>query len=306
MSKKRPVNWVLWGGLVAMVAAPAAMLYWKRTQLSYALDQGEATISAAALQAGQLPSSHNVTVTGGVIDRKHVVLWRLVTRKGSEKERFYLMPLRPKGAAVSDPVKVIVTAAMMLDTQGEVRGLLRNLGGQGPSEAIKQKLRQQGLKVADDALLIELGGSTRSELLWLLLWVGIAFFAPCMIAVPIWLFERRQKYEAGAEERLKALKASPAGAELEALEKRMFELAKPYFPADGKKSVMVRSHMLVGPMEAFVAVGGEEKPAPPEIAALFRELFQAYKKNKAPTKMITYNFLYTESRKDWRMTGGPR
>jgi hypothetical protein len=298
-------NWTLLGGVAAMIVAPALLLVVQRAKLTYALDQGQATITAKALASGQRPASHNVTVTGGVVDREHVVQWRLL-QNGSERERYYLLPVRPKGFAKNDPVGIIITSSIEpTQTEGDLKGLLRNEGGQGPSDAVKDKLRQQGLKVSNDAVLIELGGSTSSEAFWLAFYVVLAIFIPAMVAGPLWFFQRKMKFEEGQGDRLEALKASPAGGDIKALEDRMFEIARRYFPADTDQSVQIRATTHMGPLQAVVAIDGEDQPAPPDVVALFQEIYATYKKNKSPVKMISYNFMFRESQNAWTMNGGP-
>jgi len=305
MSAHRELDKLIWGGIAVAVIAPIVVLVFFRARLQYALDMGDSSITAKALQSGKLPATHNVTVTGGVVDTEHSVLWRLLV-DGSERERYYLLPLRVAGAAKSEPVNIIVTAPTPpTNPAADIHGLLRNLGGEGPSQALKDKLQQQGVKVAKDAVLIELGGSSTSEALSLLGWLALSIFVPLMVAIPVWIAKRKAQWEEKAPERMAALKGSPVGLELDALKNEMFELGKRYAPADTSKSFMLRSTVHMGPLQACLDVDGAEQPAPPDAVDLFRRIYDAQKRAKSPVKMISYNFMWNERTSAWRMTGGP-
>ena len=297
---------MLWGSLAAMVVLPAMVLALNLTRMKYAFDTGSTTITAKRLQAGEIPTTHNVTVTDGEVDLAHVIEWKLL-KNGSEQDRWYFVPLRPKGAKEKDtPVQIIITthSSPRLESSGVWKGLLRNVGGEGASEAVIGKFKQQGLKVSGSPILIEHEGSGTHELMMLLLYIAIAFFAPLAVLVVSQRIRKQMEDDATIGDRVAAAKAAPGG-ELVALEAALFELVRPLLPSDHEDNAMVQSNRIGGGFKVTMTIGSIERPATPEITQAVDQIWKALKKQKIKPTFVTYNFLWEDSKQAWRMTGGP-
>jgi hypothetical protein len=305
MASKRGPNWTVIGSAICMVLAPIAVLVVLRGQLTYALDRGHATITAKELSTGHTPASHNVTVTEGAVDAEYAIALRRL-QDGSVRSTSNFFPVRAKGAGKNDPIGILAMTTVGTPADGELEGILRNAGGQGPPGAVVAKLRQAGLVVSSDAMLVEIGASPTNDALWLAFYLAIAIFLPGVSVVVnvSWPTERQEKRKKDAAARIAAFRQTPPFADVQALERRLFDAARRYFPADTEQSVSLYARRHMGALNTTVAIDGEDQPAPPDVVALFQQICAIYKKNKVPIEIVSYTCEFHDD-EGWKMSGGP-
>jgi hypothetical protein len=141
-------------GLVGWTAVLPAFLH--------SIDGGTERVSVADLASGRRLSSRNVVVSGRAAVEYSGV------REGSDR---ILIPVVPEGWTPTQPVRLAVQAtgdyAVLLpelQRAPHFRGMLRTILWEGPTRAQRSFLQDQmKLVLADDLMVLELGGSPRGE-----------------------------------------------------------------------------------------------------------------------------------------------
>jgi hypothetical protein len=298
MSAGKPVNWTLWGAVAALFLLPALIVAFQYKKLLYGLDQGQATISAKDLQKGKAPASRNLTITDAILDVEHTVTWVLL-ENGSEKERYYLIPLGPKGKK-RGPVKVVLTSdSERLDDSGSYTGLLRDIGGDGVSRELIKKLEDQGLEVDAHPLLVQVGASSSGELYSLLFYIGCALVAPISVIGVMLSMGRKEKSDAGREVKIAQLRAN-VPPDLKQLEDTLRNTLTPYLPRNDD-SMFVYSFTLVGPFKVTMHIDDQDHPAPPDVFGLVQAIHECYRKHGVKVEGVHYFMERDDDSSPWRM-----
>jgi hypothetical protein len=298
MATKKPVNWTLWGAIAGLFLLPAIIVAFQYKKLLYALDQGQTTISAKDLQKGKAPASRNVTITDAVVDLEHTVTWVLL-KNGSEEARYYLVPLRAKGSKRA-PVKVVLTSSTeRLPESGSYSGLVRDIGGDGVSRELIEKLEHQGLEVDDHPMLVEVDASSAGELQSLLFYIGCALVAPISVIAVMLSMGRKEKSDAGREVKIAQLRAN-VPPDLKQLEDSLRTSLTPYLPR-GEDSMFVYSFTLVGPFKVTMHIDDKDYPAPADVFGLVQAIHECYRKHGVKVEGVHYFMERDDDESPWRM-----
>ncbi len=301
-------NWTLWGAVAGLFLLPAAVIGFQYKKFMYGLDLGSATISMRDLQKGKKPSSHNVTITGGAVDTKHSVTWILL-KDGSEESRYYIYPVEfadsEKSGKKSDKKKGI-TLLLTSESEGageggDIKGVLRDLSGDGVSKAVIDKFAEEGLKIDEKASLVELGASTSSDLWSVLFIAGCAEVAPISVLGFLLATKRKEKSDANREVKIEALRKN-VPPDLQALEGQLRAALAPFAPRD-EDSFYVYSFTAVGPFKVTLNVGDQSGDAPPQLFALVQQIHECYRKHGVKVESVHYFCERNDDESPWRFRG---
>jgi hypothetical protein len=147
------------GGVVLAVVGVAMLALWPR--IARRFDHERETVDVGKLAGGYRPATRNLTVVGMLVTE--VAVEKMATDdQGRTKERRRYFPLVVPGWTPKDPVHVVFTARAWpgyrqeeLARQPSQSGTVRNILWEGLSEEVKAEFAKLGVRVADDALLLD-------------------------------------------------------------------------------------------------------------------------------------------------------
>jgi hypothetical protein len=301
-------NWTLWGAVAGLFLLPAAVIGFQYKKFQYGLDQSSATVSAKDLEDGKIPTAHNLTITDALVDEEHSVQWVLL-ENGSERERYYIHPVRALGGkktkkkkgSSGSSVKIIVTSESASIDEGELKGILRNLGGDGVGKAIVDKFGEQGVSVDEKAILVEIGATTQGELLSVLFIAGCTLVAPISVIGFVVATSRKEKSDQKRGVKLEAIRANPP-PDLKQLEEALRAALAPYAPRSDD-SFYVYSFTAVGPFKVTLHVDDQDHDAPPQIFSLVQQIHECYRKHGAKVESVHYFCERNDEDSPWRFRG---
>jgi hypothetical protein len=306
VSDAKPINWSMVGAIAALFLLPAAAigLQWKKFR--YGIDSSESTVKASAIEKGDAKLARNVTVTDAAADMHHTVTWILL-EDGSEKERYYLVPLRSQSSKHEHgPVKIVITSDdQNVQESGSYHGIVRDLDGDGVSSSIAKKFEEEGIEIDDKAIMIDVSTTSTGELLGVLYIVGLAFVAPLAAIIGIIAFHRKEKGDASREVKIKQLRQN-VPADLKALEDALERELSPFAQITHGDSFYVYSFTAVGPFKVTLHLDDQDRDAPPEVFALVQRIHECYRGHGIKVEGVHY---FVEKRGEggaWRMRATAR
>ena len=308
MSEAKRINWSMWGAIASLFLLPAIAVGLQLKRLRYGLDASEGKVSAAALEKGGA-HPRNVTITDGFVDTRHTVTWVLL-ENGSEKQRYYLLPMRSKSSGKHDKgdraVKILLTSAEQgIAEDATIVGIVRDLDGDGVGADVIKKFDEEGVTIDRKATMVEVGVSSRDELLGVLFYVGLAFAAPIAGIVGILAFKRKEKGDANREVKIKQLRAN-VPADLKALEDALEREMAPFAQITHDDSFYVYSFTAVGPFKVTLHLDDQDRDAPPEMFGLVQRIHECYRGHGIKVEGVNYFYEKRGEQGAWRLRGTAR
>jgi hypothetical protein len=307
VADKQPINWSMWGAIGSLFLLPAIAIGLQLKKFRYGLDMSEGNVTAASLEKGGA-HPRNVTITDGVIDTHHQVTWVLL-EDGSEKDRFYLLPMRSKSGGKHekhDTVKILLTS----EDQGfaedaTIKGIVRDLDGDGVGSDIIKKFEEEGVEIDTKAVMVEVGTSSTSELLSVLFYAGLAFVAPIAAIVGMIAFKRKEKDDAGREVKIKQLRAN-LPPDLKALEDALEREMLPFAQITHDDSFNIYSYTHMGPLKVMMHLDGQDRDATPEMFALVQRIHECYRTHGIKNEGTNYFMEKRGENGAWKLRGAAR
>jgi hypothetical protein len=313
VADKQPINWSMWGAIASLFLLPAIAIGLQLKRFRYGLDSSEGSVTAASLEKGGA-HPRNVTITDGVVDTDHSVTWVLL-EDGSEKDRYYLYPMRSKSGGKHDKgkhekgggaVKILLTSHDQgISEEAQIKGIVRDLDGDGVGSDVIKKFDEEGVEIDTKAVMVEVGASTQNELLGVLFYVGLAFVAPIAAIVGMIAFKRKEKGDANREVKIKQLRAN-LPPDLAALEDALGREMMSFAQITHDDSFYVYSFTAVGPFKVTLHLDDQDRDAPPEMFALVQRIHECYRGHGIKVEGVNYFMEKRGEPEAWRLRGTAR
>ena len=227
---------------------------------------------------------------------------------GSEKERYYLLPMRSKSSAKHEKgaVKIVLTSEEQgIAEDATIKGIVRDLDGDGVGSDIIAKFDQEGVEIDKKAVMVEVGTTSTNELLGVLFYAGLAFAAPIAAIVGMIAFKRKEKGDANREVKIKQLRAN-IPPDLKALEDALEREMMSFAQITHDDSFYVYSFTAVGPFKVTLHLDDQDRDATPEMFAIVQRIHECYRGHGIKVEGVNY---FMEKRGEggaWKLRGVAR
>ncbi len=284
------------GAVAAMIIFPlgALMTYWDH--LDYIQDQGEATLTAGDLLEGKRPSSKNLTITQGYIDRSAGVEY-ILEEDHKEVGRWYYTALRPVKNPQGEATVLVVSEKRSLPAnQTTFSGLWTN-ADTGINPEVVKLFDEQGIKFMPKALVLDIDATKETKLRELIFAIGGSFALPLVVLILGLIFLSApvqnlvESLGSAGEKRLEAARKETKTEQKQA-RKAIRAAIQPYlaqYASSSVSMVQVRASTIGGGAPRIVlAVDDDEKAAPPELAQPMAAFLAMLKKRRVVPTFVTY------------------